>query len=500
MASCMKGHVHQVSIKERRKFTDVMDEEIGDEIRGLTSRNRPTRLIREVGTSSYAMGQMNTLRREAKLRSEPPEDINYTMPFFREKLKNLAFKAGDDVYFSCYAVGNPSPTYTWFRNDTILIESSRVEVKKCDDGRCELRIKPGREYDLGVFKCVARNCQGSVVCRARLSLGSVPAHLNPPTIKDGSAHDVLLAWASPKFDVGNSDILHFKLEYKTVDSDDWLVANAGIKEEFYLMSGLEPNTSYQFRISAYNKFGWSEASPPSEVAKTVPVEENKAIALPPGMQFVCSSSSIKEDGEEERIDYSQESNPVPLIKSEFKDLYDFKSVIANGTFSVIAQTYIKDGSRLTLATKCVLIQSEKESSMMNEYEIMKSLSHEKIAKLCYASRDSNLFTLAIEMLSGLNVLTYLSRKQFYTEECVSQIVCQVLDAIEYLHFREIGLLELQPDNVLVVDDRHLQIKLTDFASARHISSKGNKVSLTANPEYTGTFLEVLLDSILTIVL
>src|SRR5699024_4792942 len=117
--------------------------------------------------------------------------------------------------------------------------------------------------------------------------------------------------------------------------------------------------------------------------------------------------------------------------------------------------------------------------------IMKSLAHEKIVKLSYANRDSNVFSLAMELLSGLNVLTYLSRKQFYTEDCVSKILCQVLDAIEYLHYRGIALLDLQPDNVLVVDDRQLQVKLTDFANARYVSGETCKVSVMANPEFIG---------------
>lgn len=484
LQASMKGHVPQVSIKERRKFTDVMDEEIGDEIKGLTNRNKPSRLLREVGTSSYAVGQINALRKEARIRAEPDEEINYVTPYFREKLKDESFKSGENVVFTCYAVGNPCPTYTWFRNDTILIENSRVEVKRCSDGRCQLKIKPGREYDVGVYKCVARNSQGSVVCRARLNLGDVPGVMTPPIVKDGSAHDILLAWTSPKL-VGNANVQFFKLEYKKIDSDQWVVANEAIKEEFYLLTGLEPNSSYHFRLSACNKFGWGDPSPPCEVANTLTLEENRTVNLPSTMRFVCNKISPTADNEEQYIDYSREVNPVPLIKSEFKDLYDFKSLIANGTFSVITQAYIKDGSRLTLATKCVLTQSEKESSMSHEYETMKSLAHEKIAKLCYANRDSNLFTLAMEMLSGLNVLTYLSRKQFYTENCVSKIICQVLDAIEYLHFRGLGLLELQPDNLLVVDDRNLQIKLTDFANARQISSKGGKVSIAANVEYIG---------------
>lgn len=461
-----------------------MDEEISDERNGFTNRSKPMRLVREVGTSSYAYGQLSSLRKEAQA-SHGGIDANLKAPFFREKLKDAAFKSGEDVLFSCFAVGQPEPTYTWFRNESILIESSRVEVKRTSDGRCQLRIKPGREYDVAVYKCVARNSQGSVVCRARLNLGDVPDHLSPPSIKDGSAQNVLLAWRAPR-NVGNSPVKYYKLEYKKSTDDNWNIVDGAISHEYFLVTDLQPETEYTFRLSAYNKFGWSAPSAPSEVARTLSLAENKVVALPASMQFVCSPAASNSDADEPvivELDYSRESNPVPLIKSDFKELYDFKSIIAKGKFSVVSRAYVKDGSRATLACKCVLAQSEAESGVCQEYEIMKSLAHERIVSLQYAGKDSNVFSLTMELLSGLNILTYLSRKQFYTEDCVSKVVCQVLDALEYLHYRGIALLELQPDNVLVVDDRRLQVKLTDFANARYVSAEASKVTINANPEF-----------------
>src|SRR5699024_6203530 len=86
--SSFTGHVPQVSIKERRKFTDVMDEEISDEMKGFTNRSKPMRLVRELGTSSYAYGQLSALRKETKSSTGQSDDYaNLKAPIFREKLK-----------------------------------------------------------------------------------------------------------------------------------------------------------------------------------------------------------------------------------------------------------------------------------------------------------------------------------------------------------------------------------------------------------------------------
>lgn len=485
------GTFSQPSIKERRKFTDIMDEEINDEMRGKPGR-KPKRLAREVGTPLYLHGQLKTLKKETGIsKPETIDNSDFVMPFFREKLQDTSFQDDGRVVFTCYAIGLPTPSYTWFRNDLIVIETNRTKVKRLDDGRCQLILDPAKEYDCGVYRCVARNTLGSVVSRARLSIGDVPNNVGAPSIKDYSNHDVYLQWSTPKH-VADAHIESYRLEMKKFSTSEWSIVDSNIHQEFYLVTGLEPNESYQFRLSAMNKFGNSDPSPPSEPVTMLSADDAsiKTIALPMAMQFVCNDLM---ETKSTPIDYNQEVQPIQLIKSEFKELYDFKSIISTGKFSVIARAYIKDGSKKTLACKCVLVQSESESSINHEYEILKSLAHERIARLMYANRDGNLFTLAIELCSGLNVLTYICRRQSYSEQHVATILCQVLDAIQYLHFRGIGLLELQPDNILVISEQNLQIKLTDFANARYINSNHtssantNNLTISANPEYIGKF-------------
>ncbi|XP_054168063.1 obscurin-like [Oppia nitens] len=479
-----------VSVRERRKFTDIMDEEIGEEKKGLETRSKPMRLVREIGTSGYAYGQLHHLKKEAfgKVSQDLATKGAITnLPFFREKLKDITIKENEDVVFSCLAVGTPTPVYTWFRNDGILIESSRIEVKRTEDGRCELRIKPARAYDIGQYKCVARNEAGAVVCRARLKLGDSPGVPDPPEIKSGSNKEIYLCWSSPKQD-GNSHILCYRLEYKKVDDQRWTVVADNIMHEFYIMRDLEPETTYCFRISAKNRFGWSAASLTSEEAKTQSNEGAERLLVP---RARINRQTITEDvGRvivEDRpttptIDYNKELNPIPLTEAEHNNLYDFIAEISRGRFSVINNTRLKDINK-TLVSKAVLTQSETESGINNEYEIMKTLANERIAELYYASRGQSIYALVMEKLSGIDVLTYLSQRQKYNEEIVSKIIIQVLDGIEYLHFRGICILELQPDNVVMIDQRRHDIKLVDFANARHVPIAGTRVSINASPEF-----------------
>lgn len=52
---------------------------------------------------------------------------------------------------------------------------------------------------------------------------------------------------------------------------------------------------------------------------------------------------------------------------------------------------------------------------------------------------------------------------------------QVLDGLQYLHWRGLSHLDLQPDNVLLMSARSLDVKLCDFGCAQRISKLGGTV-------------------------
>lgn len=51
----------------------------------------------------------------------------------------------------------------------------------------------------------------------------------------------------------------------------------------------------------------------------------------------------------------------------------------------------------------------------------------------------------------------------------------MLDGLQYLHWRGLTHLDLQPDNVLLTSARSLDVKLCDFGCARRVSKQGTVV-------------------------
>ena len=73
-----------------------------------------------------------------------------------------------------------------------------------------------------------------------------------------------LTWSPPRED-GGSPITNYIVEMKSSQTYSWAVANIAMRvsEPAFTVTDLMPGTSYEFRVTAENKLGRSDPSPPS---------------------------------------------------------------------------------------------------------------------------------------------------------------------------------------------------------------------------------------------
>ncbi|CAH1180870.1 unnamed protein product [Phyllotreta striolata] len=468
-------------IRERRRFTDIMDEEIDDERKarinryGSVEREPTTRRIRhEIGSRLDAYV-------EAEAFLEAKQDGR--LPFFREKPNLTAMQEGKDLELVCLAVGEPQPIVQWFKNDSIVAESHRIKIFTDADGRSHFKLTPALNFDQGAYKVVARNKIGQTIARTRIVLGLVPDEPDSPEAKQVSDTEVLLTWKQPRFD-GNAAVICYCLEYKGADELDWIKKADNIDHEFYLMGGLESNKSYIFRLAAKNSIGWSDPGVPSASVTTKPAGSPK-IQLSKAMlhlQQMTDSGREVEEGGGARLNYSSESAPVEWEESNVQEQYNFISEISRGKFSVVLKAVDKRNDAVVIAK--ILDYNEKtREDVDGEFAALRSLRHEKIASLLSAYRTNGTAVLVMEKLQGADILTYLASRHEYSEQTVASIIYQVLDGIQYLHWRGLCHLDLQPDNIVMSGVRSVQIKLVDLGSAHRVTKLGTDVPVVGHPDY-----------------
>lgn len=470
-------------IRERRRFTDIMDEEIDDERKERISR---------YGTPDSGTTVSRRIRNEVSVRSQSYQEAEAMIemrsdghiPFFREKPQTVAITDGKAAEISCLVVGDPTPAVQWFKNDMVIQESKRIKFLSDSQGRSIIRLEPSIEFDIGIYKAVARNKVGQTVSRSRVVLAVVPDAPAAPEAVAVSDSEILLRWKQPRED-GNCSVLCYCLQYRQLIDSEWKDVAINIDHEFYLVHDLEAKHNYVFRLAACNKIGWSERGSSTEAIGTSEAGAPKiqvTRAMKHLQQITESGQQIVADESKNKIDYRFETEPIEWSSEpSYTERYSFISEISRGRYSVVVKGVEKQTDSVVVG-KIFEFTSDTSSQIEKEFENLRSLRHEKIAYLiaAFKPQGSPIAVLILEKLQGADVLTYLGSRHEYSEQIVAAIISQVLDAVQYLHWRGFAHLDLQPDNIVMASVRSHQIKLVDFGSAQPVSKLGSHVHMPVN--------------------
>ncbi|XP_029967514.1 striated muscle preferentially expressed protein kinase [Salarias fasciatus] len=143
--------------------------------------------------------------------------------------------------------------------------------------------------------------------------------------------------------------------------------------------------------------------------------------------------------------------------------YTFMDEKARGRFGVIRECRENATGNLFMA-KIVPYEAESKQAVLQEYDILKSLHHERIMALHEAYVTPRYLVLISEYCSGKELLYSLIDRFRYSEDDVVTYIVQILQGLDYLHTRRILHLDIKPENVIVT---HMNIvKIIDFGSAQ----------------------------------
>lgn len=232
---------------------------------------------------------------------------------------------------------------------------------------------------------MARNKVGQTVAKARLVVGDIPSAPDSPEATDVSDTEMLLRWRVPRQD-GNSSVLCYSLQQKlaSATANDWTDLAENIDHEFFVVRNLSPNTEYQFRLAARNKFGWSDRSIPTPPISTKDVGSPRVSvtrAMKYLQQLTESGQQLFLDDQQKgdgaaAADYGVETNPKQVKPTPPTDDLSFIAEINRGRTSLIAKCADKDNNRM-FAAKIV----KKDEISLDELKVLRTLCHERIVSL-----------------------------------------------------------------------------------------------------------------------
>ncbi|XP_055574365.1 LOW QUALITY PROTEIN: striated muscle preferentially expressed protein kinase [Falco cherrug] len=184
-------------------------------------------------------------------------------------------------------------------------------------------------------------------------------------------------------------------------------------------------------------------------------------ASPPAQELPPTTPTSKESPAESRVPGTKDS--TALRQGVPQKPYTFLDEKARGRFGVI-RLCKENATGKHFMAKIVPYEAERKQSVLQEYEILKALHHERIMALHEAYITPRYLVLICENCAGKEILYSIVDRFRYSEDDVVSYVLQLLQGLEYLHSRRIVHLDIKPDNIVISGMNAL--KIIDFGSAQ----------------------------------
>ncbi|XP_063285379.1 striated muscle preferentially expressed protein kinase isoform X2 [Pelobates fuscus] len=143
--------------------------------------------------------------------------------------------------------------------------------------------------------------------------------------------------------------------------------------------------------------------------------------------------------------------------------YTFLDEKARGRYGVIRECK-ENATGNNFMAKIIPYETENKQSVLQEYEVLKCLHHQRILSLHEAYITPRYLVLISEHCTGRELLYCLVERFRYSEDDVVNYLLQILQGLEYLHEQKILHLDIKPENIMV--SYMNTVKIIDFGSAQ----------------------------------
>uniref|UniRef100_A0A3P8X8W6 Doublecortin-like kinase 3 n=1 Tax=Esox lucius TaxID=8010 RepID=A0A3P8X8W6_ESOLU len=183
-------------------------------------------------------------------------------------------------------------------------------------------------------------------------------------------------------------------------------------------------------------------------------------------QFILNGRNSKQEkvGTKYEVLFDLPSDDSVVTLSDIERCYDIGHIIGDGNFAVVRECRRHDNGEafaMKIVERSKLIG--REHMMQNELSLMGSLSHPRVVRLLTHHHTHTHSYLVMEMVAGGDLFEAIAERGKYPEEEAGLMVCDVSEALTYIHSKSIVHRDLKPENLLVRDVTRL--KLGDFGLA-----------------------------------
>ncbi|KAF6217245.1 hypothetical protein GE061_001599 [Apolygus lucorum] len=168
-----------------------------------------------------------------------------------------------------------------------------------------------------------------------------------------------------------------------------------------------------------------------------------------------------------------------------EDKYNLKELLGTGAFSEVRLVERKEKPGEMYAVKMIDKKAlkGKEDSLENEIKVLRRLTHPNIVQLLETFEDRQKVYLIMELVTGGELFDRIVEKGSYTEKDASDLIRQVLEAVNYMHEQGVVHRDLKPENLLYYSpDEDSKIMISDFGLSK-MEDSGIMATACGTPGY-----------------
>ncbi|BES90493.1 Calcium calmodulin-dependent protein kinase [Nesidiocoris tenuis] len=171
--------------------------------------------------------------------------------------------------------------------------------------------------------------------------------------------------------------------------------------------------------------------------------------------------------------------------ASLEDKYSLKELLGTGAFSEVRLVERRDKPNEMYAVKIIDKKAlkGKEDSLENEIKVLRRLTHPNIVQLLETFEDKQKVYLIMELVTGGELFDRIVEKGSYTEKDASDLMRQVLEAVNYMHEQGVVHRDLKPENLLYYSpDEDSKIMISDFGLSK-MEDSGIMATACGTPGY-----------------
>lgn len=168
-----------------------------------------------------------------------------------------------------------------------------------------------------------------------------------------------------------------------------------------------------------------------------------------------------------------------------EEKYSLKELLGTGAFSEVRLAERKDVPGEMYAVKIIDKKAlkGKEDSLENEIKVLRRLTHPNIVQLLETYEDKQKVYLIMELVTGGELFDRIVEKGSYTEKDASDLIRQVLEAVNYMHEQGVVHRDLKPENLLYYSpEEDSKIMISDFGLSK-MEDSGIMATACGTPGY-----------------